>query len=450
MSAERNPRSLEILGAGVAGLALAWHFARLGGTADLWEARSWVGGLARSVEHQDHRFDTGAHRIHAQDGTTLSFLREDLGLRLHPVRIPSRIHDRGEHFTFPPRPAEMVMSRGLLAAPLILADWVSAGLRYDAGDDLDSNLRRRFGRRLAERFLLPYSEKLWGQPPAELAVEAATQRLAGVNPLRLLVEAVRLAAPSHMEGGFLYPERGIGQLAEALRTGLPSGRLHLRHLLRRLECRKGRITRLHFEDRPSREVAGTVISTIPLPALVRALGEALPSACHEAAAGLRYRALRLVYIRLDQPQVSEHATLYFPNPDLCFSRVSEPRNRSPHMAPPGETGLLVEVPCSEGTPLHEADDESLAARVEAQLRRTGLLGKGRLLSWTHCRLPQAYPVPTLDSPARLARIRAALDGIQNLRCLGRTGCFAYEHLHHQLAAGRELAQKLCAVPAEPA
>ena len=58
---------------------------------------------------------------------------------------------------------------------------------------------------------------------------------------------------------------------------------------------------------------------------------------------LRFRHVRIVFLRLGVPRHSRNATIYLPDPRLAVSRISEPKNRSAAMAPAHETGLVAEV-----------------------------------------------------------------------------------------------------------
>jgi len=125
-------------------------------------------------------------------------------------------------------------------------------------------------------------------------------------------------------------------------------------------------------------------------------GDALPAAARRAAARLRFRHIRLVFLRLGIPRHSRNATIYVPDPRLAVSRLCEPKNRSPAMAPEGETGLVVEVPCSTGDALYELDGDLLAARVVAELGGIGLLDPRTVLGSESRMLLNAYPVYSLD------------------------------------------------------
>ena len=147
-------------------------------------------------------------------------------------------------------------------------------------------------------------------------------------------------------------------------------------------------------------------------------------------------------LALDLPGLCDHATTYFPSGRVCFTRVSEPRNRSPRMAPPERTGLLVEVPCSPGDPLHGAPPRRILARVLGDLAYVGMLNPSRVISWRHHALPRAYPVLTPASERLAASIRQALSGLENLYLLGRGAQFRYTHLHDHISEAAALAEKL--------
>jgi protoporphyrinogen oxidase len=119
------------------------------------------------------------------------------------------------------------------------------------------------------------------------------------------------------------------------------------------------------------------------------------------------------------------------------SRLSEPKNRSPLMAPADETALVAEVPCASGDPLASLDDAALAARVVAELAGIGLVDPATVVEWRHHILPNAYPVYGLDYSGAVATVRDALGAIENLDLLGRNGLFWYSHLHDQLRLAKD-------------
>jgi protoporphyrinogen oxidase len=433
------PPELVILGGGPAGIAVAFYAQRAGIRFALYERSLTYGGLCRTLRCGDHLYDSGAHRFHDRDAEVTQDVRSLLGDELVRVTAPSQIYDHGRFIDFPPTPLGLVRSTGLRDAGRIGAEIIGARLRRTAESASFADFAvRRFGRTLARRLLLDYSEKLWGLPADQLSPDIATRRLHGMTVRSLLTELIvpgRKAA--HIDGEFLYPRGGYGRIAERLIDCLPAAALHAGCEVTGIECHAGAVRRIHFARLPAIEVAGRVVSTLPLTLLVNLLGDNLANVAREAAARLRFRHIRLVFLRLAQHRVTPNASIYLPDQSLCVSRVSEPRNRSPEMAPQGETSLVAEVPCFPGDPLHQLADEAMARRVIDDLVSTGLIDRSRVLDWRHHLLPNAYPVYSLDYAQQVKTILDALSQLENLDTVGRGGRFFYTHLHDQMRFGRD-------------
>jgi protoporphyrinogen oxidase len=436
---------LTVLGGGPAGLAVSFYARERAIPFALFERAAELGGLCRTYRCGEHLYDSGAHRFHDRDPEITLDLRRLMGDELSRVHSPSQIydHDRRRFIDFPPTPLNWVRGRGIgevarIGAEILKGRWQPRPER--TFEDLATN---RYGRRLAQPLLISYTEKLWGLPAGALAPEVATRRLAGLGLRSLLLE---LLLPrrrrAHLDGSFLYPRRGYGSLTARLAASLPEDCLHPAHEVTGLDCDGRAIRAIRFAGRPPVAVTGRLVSTLPLTVLVRCLGHALPAAARRAAARLRFRHIRLVFLRLGIPRHSRNATIYLPDPRLAVSRLSEPKNRSPAMAPEHETGLVVEVPCSTGDAVCELDGELLAERVVGELAGVGLLEPRAVLGHETRMLHNAYPVYSLDYAEHVAAIGEALAEIENLDLLGRGGLFWYSHLHDQLRCAKDYVRSL--------
>jgi protoporphyrinogen oxidase len=299
--------------------------------------------------------------------------------------------------------------------------------------------------------LLNYSEKLWGLPAADLSPDAATRRLKGLSLTSLVSEVVFAHRKSgHLDGSFLYPRQGYGRICEALQQSLPASALRRQQDVVRLECSDGHVTRIEFASGEAIVPRGQILSTLPLTALVSLLGEALPKEAHEAARALHFRHLRLVFLRLGQPQVSGNASIYVPDLGLSVSRIYEPRNRSAAMAPPGETALVAEVPCFLGDHVGRMSEQAVAEKVIGELAGLGLIERSRVIEWKHHFVRNAYPVYARGYADHVGVIRSALLPIENLDTLGRAGQFVYSHLHDQLRYAKDYVAALTQAEKAPA
>jgi protoporphyrinogen oxidase len=286
--------------------------------------------------------------------------------------------------------------------------------------------------------VLNYSEKLWGLPAAQLSPDIATRRLKGMTLRSLFLE---LMFPSrkttHIDGAFLYPRGGYGRIVQNLESPLPHASLRRAHEIVRLQCEGGAITRIHFADGQVVVPRGRVVSTLPLTVLVKFLGDQISADARQAAASLRFRQIRLFFIRLKRPQLSANASIYIPDPEFCISRLSEPKNRSAAMAPPDETSVVVEVPCFLDDPIQRMPNEDLAERVTAELVALKLVNRAEVVEWKHHFLANAYPVYSTDYSRQIRIITEPLAQISNLTTLGRAGLFSYGHLHDQLRMAKD-------------
>jgi protoporphyrinogen oxidase len=429
---------LTILGGGPAGLGIALYAHERGLPFSLFERAAELGGACRTFRCGEHRYDSGAHRFHDRDAEITADLRRLMGDELGRVRAPSQIHHQGRFIDFPPTPLNWLRGRGVGEAVRVGAEILKARWRPRPERTFEDVAANRYGRLLGEPLLMAYSEKLWGLPAGSLAPEVATRRLAGLGLRSLLAELLLPRRRSaHLEGSFLYPRFGYGTVTARIAEQLPAACLHPEHEVARLE-RKGRVIRsIRFTGRPPLAVGGRLASTLPLTVLVRALAGGLPAAAVLAAGELRFRHVRLVFLRLRGTRHSGNATIYIPDPRLAVSRVSEPKNRSLAMAPPHETGLLAEVPCSSGDALLGIDAAALADRVIAELAGIGLLDPGAVLGCETRMVWNAYPVYALGYAEHLRTIGEALAEIENLDLLGRGGQFWYSHLHDQLRAAKD-------------
>jgi protoporphyrinogen oxidase len=420
-------------------LGAAFYARRAGVPFDLFEGSAELGGMCRTLRAGDHLYDSGAHRFHDRDPEITGDLLALMGDDLVRVKAPSAIWDLDRWIDFPPTPLNVMLAYGPREAGRIVVDLLRSGMRKrHPAVSFEDFAVRRFGQTLARRILLNYSAKLWGLPTDQLSPDIATRRLQGMTLRSLLYELVFPGAKTeHVDGSFLYPRRGYGQIAEALAATLPAASLHTRHAITGVECDGRAVTRLRFAGGGTLGVRDRVISTLPLPLLVSLLGDAVPEPARAAASRLRFRHVRLLFLRLKTGRLSDKASIYIPDPAYCVSRLYEPRNRSAAMAPPGETSVVVEAPCFEGDGIAALPADAFTRRVVDELAALRLVNSRDILESRLHFIPNAYPVYSSGYSRDVRAILDGLSGITNLETLGRAGRFVYSHLHDQLRFGKD-------------
>ena len=130
--------------------------------------------------------------------------------------------------------------------------------------------RRRYGRTLAERFLLGYSRKLWGLPGDRLSQRVSGERLQGLDLRQFLLHTVlgRKTDRRHADDGLLLPVTRHRHAGGRARQGLRPRRDP--HRGRRSRSPPRRCADLVRHDRRAtgRVPVDTLVSTLPIDRLL--------------------------------------------------------------------------------------------------------------------------------------------------------------------------------------
>lgn len=418
-----------VLGAGPAGLGLAWKLARRGLPVTIVERAPAPGGNAASLTFAGQRIDFGSHRLHPScSPEILADIRAMLGADLLERPRHGRIFLQNRWLHFPLQTANLLLHAPPAFAARVLADSLFKSKQQPAEETFATTLERGLGPTICRDFYFPYARKIWGLAPEEIDAEQARRRVSAATVSGLIRKVL---APSKKRV-FYYPRRGFGQISDAYAQAATrcGARLLLNSALNAIELKDGRA--LALTSQGDLIEASLVLSAIPVPALARLLRPAAPRQVLEACGQLRYRAMLLVYLELPVARFTEFDAHYFPGADLRITRLSEPKNYS-LSGPPQSTVLCAELPCSEDDPLWRATDQELARIVAADLQRARLPWPGRYSSVAVHRLRQAYPVYARGFQSHFAAIDNWLSTLPSLVTLGRQGLFAHDNTHHTLA-----------------
>jgi len=434
------PARLAILGGGVAGLATGSYARRQGLPATVYEAQDRPGGLCVTYAHDGFRFDSGAHRIHDKDPEITRDVQSLLGEDLRPVDRPSVIYDGGRLIRFPFRLIDVLSHLGPRVVARGALDLAAARMAFPGHEQesFASLAVRRYGRTLAERFLLGYTRKLWGLPCENLSSRASGGRLRGLDLRQFLVHTLfgRRRDRRSADGSFYYPVHGIGMLADALARACGPDGVRTGAEIRRVFHDGARVRAIEVTG-VGRVDVEAVASTLPVDQLVARMDPPAPEGVRRLAQRLTYRNLVLVALFLRRRSVIDAATVYFPDPRVPFSRVTEPRNRSEAMSPPGHTALVAELPCGSADGVWEADDADLVDLVRKHLEAIGWVRGRELMGSRVVRLGRAYPVLSLDVERSVGTILGHLSRFSNLAVVGRNARFEYAWLHEMLRDGKD-------------
>jgi UDP-galactopyranose mutase len=270
--------------------------------------------------------------------------------------------------------------------------------------------------------------------------EMETSWLGGRVPLPNLDEMIEGALspvpkPMGPNARFGYPLRGGFQ---ALMDGfLP----HLKGALRLGVS----VTGVSPARRQARLSDGSVVpyevlvSTLPLPELIRMVGDEAPREIQEAARGLRHVSVRCVNLGIARPELTNMHWIYYPG-DTVFHRIFVQGNASPHCNAPGGFGLTCEITYSPHKPL-PCDGDELVQRCVEDCRRVGMIREDDEVR-TSCQvdMPYAYVVYDHERRARVDTIRAWL-AERDILLAGRYSEWEYYNSDHAFVAGKRAADQ---------
>ena len=437
--------SLSILGGGMAGLAVAYFARQRGLPFTLYEKQNKLGGNCITHKWGDYLFDSGAHRVHDRNREATREVKALMADSLKTVEIPSKIYDDGAYLTFPLNPYELFQHLGLRRFFAGGLAFMKSKLKRPGNGKLsfEDMAVQNYGRLVAERYLLNYSEKLWGLPGKKLSRNIAGSRLSGLDLRAFLMEALpgNFAWSHHsMEGRFYYPEGGIGAIANRLAEVCGEENIRRGSAITGI-ARQGPRLRSIMTSRGDEFPVDQVISTLPMNRFLKALTPAPPAHILALADKLIFRNVRLIFFSLSKPSAMKAATVYFPDRRFSFTRLYEPRNRWPAMSPPERTSIVAEVPYQPGDHFDGLEEAALIAKIQGEILTTGLVAEGEILGVTTRDLPEAYPVLEIGYEKRLQAIMGYLGGFENLELCGRNARFEYTWIHNLICDAKALTAK---------
>ena len=458
-----------IVGAGPTGLSAAYH---LGADTVLLERNATVGGWCRSIQDQGFTFDYAGHIMFSNDPYVLKLYDILLGDNQHwqmreawvySKQVFTRYPFQGALYGLPPAVIKecivgAIESRyGLTdkaqscptAAGADVEDCCADGTADVAnssasamstaakGEDFEHFIYRVWGAGIARHFAIPYNKKLWTVPLNEME----TSWLGGRVPLPDLNQIIEgalepVAKPMGPNARFGYPKRGGFQ---ALVSGF------LPHIRGKIELNADAVCILPDEHTVvladgRRLQYEQLISTMPLPELVRLIGNAAPPEVRRAAEGLKHISIRCVNIGIARTDVTDKHWIYYPE-DSIFHRIFVQGNASPECNAPGGFGFTCEISYSPWKPL-PLDGEELIERCIQDCIKVGMMREDdRVITANQVDMPYAYVVYDHARAGNVATVRAWMEQ-HDIVLAGRYSEWEYYNSDHAFLAGKKAAERV--------
>ena len=305
-----------------------------------------------------------------------------------------------------------------------LSSFVENLVNKQAGkQDLPKNLKEwfyyNFGKGIAEKYLIPYNEKIWKYPTEKMSLVWE-----GRIPNPPVEDVIKSSIGIKTEGylyqlNFCYPRIGGIQAVIDKLKGSVGDRISTSFNVKNV---KRESDKWLVSDGEQKELFDKVVSTIPMNELIKVM--CAPREVKDAAINLKFNSLVCVMIGLDVEKINDLSWLYIPDPIFLPHRVSFPSNYSPVVAPHKKSSVLAEITCAADSEIWKMHDDELADRVVDDLVHLKIIKKEDVRFSIVRKTRYAYVINDLDyaENTRVVRNFLVQEGISSV---GRFGEFSY-------------------------
>ncbi len=323
-------------GAGLAGLSLGYFLKDSPIQFDILEKEERGGGLLKSEKIDGYTFDIGgSHIMFSKDERILKEMVNIVGCVV--------MHKRRTFIFYNGRFIKYPFENGIYM--------LSPQERYEILSDFVENLVRKkekpknlldffvylFGRKITEKYLKPYNEKIWKRKIEDLSIGWTEGRIPNPPVEDILKSAVGIPTEGYVHQlRFFYPlHGGIEALAKGLRKEI-GGEIRTKTPVERIEPLEDgiRINGSRYDY---------FVSTIPLPVLANILGGEVK----DLARKLDYNSVTVVGLGV-KGTLPDYHWVYVPQEDIVFHRIAFLSNYSPNMAPENRGTIIAEISNRDG------------------------------------------------------------------------------------------------------
>lgn len=488
-----------IVGAGPAGLTAAYELLDKSKDYDVvvLEESNMIGGISRTVNYKGNRMDMGGHRFFSKVPEVNEWWEkmmptqgkmpyDDVKLKrrsnvkkggpdpektdrvmLRRNRL-SRIFFNQKFFDYPVSlKASTIKNMGLGTTFVVGCSYMKSVVHKRPEKSLEDFYINRFGKKLYSMFFENYTENLWGRHPRDISPEWGAQRVKGLSISAILKDIFgktfnkknRKVETSLIEE-FAYPKLGPGQLWEitAEEVRKKGGEIIMNAKVVGIKKnKKNELTGVVYEKDGKKVTLGGnyVISSMPIKDLVMAMND-VPKKMMKIAEGLPYRDYMTVGVLSKKLALKNETNIktlgnivpdnwvYVHDRNVKMGRFQIYNNWSPYLVKDVEHTVWVglEYFCNEGDDLWSMTDDEFAKMAINEMAKIRIIAnEDEVIDYHVERVKKAYPA-YFDTYEQIDDLRAYLDKIPNLFCVGRNGQHRYNNLDHSMCTSFEAVKNI--------
>lgn len=366
-----NKTTTVIIGAGISGLGASYSLREKGYDPMVLEKGSTYGGLCGSFETiPGFRFDRFVHLSFATDDEVNQIFRKGTENRIIThIPNPFNIY-KGKWIKHPAQNNLYPLDEDEKQA--IIEDFKKRPTDISLSDikNYEEWLRVQYGDTFAERFPMQYTPKYWMHEAQDLET-----KWVGIRMYQPSVEEVIAGAES--------PDTPLTYYAKEMRYPEKGGyKAFLKELAKDADIRYNEeVVRIDPKEKTVTTASGNtyrydrLISSMPLPSLIKALDCEISQEVKEAADGLKCTSGYQISIALKGENIPPYLWWYIYDRDILPARVYSPSLKSKDNVPEGCSSLQLEVYCKE----NEFSREELIERSVDKLVNLGIINREDIL-----------------------------------------------------------------------
>lgn len=359
-------KNIIIIGAGLAGLGASYALHQKGLQSVILEKDKTYGGLCGNFTVANNfRFDRFVHFSFSKDERVNAIFRKGSPEIYAHVPNPFNIYN-GIWIKHPAQNNLFPLTEH--EKNEIISDFRKRPETIDVNriENYEQWLRMQYGDIFAERFPMAYTPKYWMCEARDLETKWVGQRLYQPSLEEVIQGAHTSETPvTYYAQEMRYPKNGgfkqfLKSLAENTDIRYNSEVVRIDIGKKQVETSKGDI---YGYDR--------LITSMPLPLLIKTIKQGVPSDVRDAADKLRCTSGYIISLALKGKNIPPYLWWYIYDKDILPARVYSPSLKSQDNAPEGCSSLQLEVYCNK----HDYSKEELIAKSVDPLIEMGIINR---------------------------------------------------------------------------
>lgn len=417
-----------ILGAGIAGLGAGYALRQKGEPCVILEKDDTYGGLCGNFSIRGFRFDRFVHFSFAKDEAVNSLFRAGSPEVWHHEPIAYNIY-HGKWIKHPAQNNLFPLAES--EKERIIQDFLKRkNPETTEVRNYEDWLRLQFGDYFAEHFPMVYTRKYWMREARELETRWVGNRVYQPSVEEVIKGSKTADTPTtYYAKEMRYPKKGgYKQYLSKLAEGAD---IRYHEAVVRIDSREKTV----FTASGRRYAYDRLISSLPLPALVRMLSE-VPETIAAASEQLVCTCGYQISVGLKTENIPPYLWWYIYDEENLAARVYSPSLKSPDNAPEGCSSLQMEVYCRPG----QYSEAELQERTVGQLIRLGIIKEEDILFVDIRFEPYANVIfePGIYQNRRVVRTYLKSIGIETI---GRFGEWDYLWSDQSLLSGLRVVER---------